>query len=130
MSFCGTSYIPYMGQSGNRDNRLVLGDTLQDNPDALLRRDAQLLILNANLCAQALIAHSNEDRDVRTGYSHFIEQQLPCRAQYYRNTAYLNSNRAKDIIQCHEMVKVACVLKGVVRAIKADQRFFNSITAG
>jgi hypothetical protein len=42
----------------------------------------------------------------------------------------INSNRVKDIIQCNEMVKVACVLKGVVRAIKADQRFFNSITAG
>ena len=23
----------------------------------------------------------------------------------------LNSNRAKDIIQCHEIVKIACVLK-------------------
>ena len=71
-----------------------------------------------------------KDRDVRIGYSHLIEQPLPCRDQYYRNTAYLNSNRAENIIQCHEMVKVACVLKGVVRAIEADQRFFNSITAG
>ncbi len=79
---------------------------------------------------EASCSDSVKDRDVRTGYSHLIEQPLPCRDQYYRNTAYLNSNRAKDIIQCHEMVKVACVLKGVVRAIKADQRFFNSITAG
>ena len=40
------------------------------------------------------------------------------------------STRAKDIIECHEVVKVACVLKGVVRDIKADQRFFNRITTG
>ena len=36
----------------------------------------------------------------------------------------------KNIIQCHEMVKVSSIFKGVVRPIKADQRFFKSITAG
>ena len=50
-------------------------------------------------------------------------------AEFYRARCF-GSNRAMDIIQCQEMVKVACVLKGVVRGIKADQRFFNSITAG
>jgi len=34
----------------------------------------------------------------------------------------------KNIIQCHKMVKVSCIFKGVVRAVKADQRFFKGIT--
>ena len=36
----------------------------------------------------------------------------------------------KDIIQCNKMVKVSCILKGVIRSVKADQGFFKGITAG
>jgi len=65
----------------------------------------------------------------------FEEQQGTQRKDLYILKGYISGSKKwdwlhKDIIQCNKMVKVSCIFKGVIRSVKADQRFFKGITAG
>jgi hypothetical protein len=61
-----------------------------------------------------------------------VRRNVLTKAQYAFETisTLFRMEALKNIIQCNKMVKVSCIFKGVVRAVKADQRFFKGITAG